>query len=107
LRDRPLPEKGVAMSAYLVADLTIRNAEGFAAYVKVAGPLIEKFGGRVIARSDAATALEGMPPDHFVVIHFDSIDAAKRFYHSEEYRQPLQRRVGGLATGRVFIVPGA
>jgi uncharacterized protein (DUF1330 family) len=95
------------MSAYLVADLTIRNAAGFAAYVKVAGPLIEKFGGRVIARSDAATALEGAPPDHFVIIQFASMDAAKRFYHSEEYREPLQRRLGGIATGRVFLVEGA
>lgn len=95
------------MAAYLIADLTIRNAEGFAAYVKVAGPLIEKFGGRVIARSDAVVALEGTPPDHFVVIQFESMDAAKRFYHSDEYREPLQQRLGGLATGRVFLVAGA
>jgi uncharacterized protein (DUF1330 family) len=95
------------MSAYLIADLTIENAEGFAAYVKVAGPLIEKFGGRVIARSEAAVALEGVPPNHFVVIHFDSMEAAKRFYDSDEYRTPLRQRLGGLATGRVFLVAGA
>jgi uncharacterized protein (DUF1330 family) len=35
------------------------------------------------------------------------MDAAKRFYHSEEYREPLQRRLGGIATGRVFLVAGA
>jgi uncharacterized protein (DUF1330 family) len=95
------------MSAYLVADLAIADREAFGAYVKVAGPLIEKFGGRVIARSDAATALEGVPPSHFVIIQFDSTDAAKRFYHSEEYRTPLQQRLGGIATGRVFLVEGA
>jgi uncharacterized protein (DUF1330 family) len=95
------------MSAYLVADLTIQNAEAFAAYVNVAGPLIGKFGGRVVARSDAATALEGVPPNHFVIVQFDSIDAAKRFYHSDEYRAPLQRRLDGIATGRVFLVDGA
>jgi uncharacterized protein (DUF1330 family) len=94
------------MSAYMVADLTVQNAEGFAAYVKVAGPLIEKFGGRVVARSDAAEALEGVPPNHFVVIQFDSIDAAKRFYRSDDYRTPLQQRLAGLATGRVFLVAG-
>jgi uncharacterized protein (DUF1330 family) len=95
------------MPAYLIADLAIRNAEMFAAYVKVAGPLIGKFGGKVIARSDAAVALEGVPPNHFVIVQFDSMDAAKRFYHSEEYREPLQRRLGGIATGRVFLVAGA
>ena len=94
------------MSAYLIADLTIQNANSFAAYVKVAGPLIDKFGGRVIARSDAAVALEGVPPDHFVIVQFDSMDAAKRFYHSAEYRAPLQQRLGGIATGRVFLVAG-
>lgn len=95
------------MSAYLVADLTIQNVEAFAAYVKVAGPLIEKFGGRVIARSDAAAALEGVPPGHFVIVQFASMDAAKRFYHSDEYREPLRQRLSGVATGRVFLVDGA
>ena len=94
------------MSAYLVADLTIEDREAFAAYVKVVGPLIEKFGGRVIARTEAATALEGVPPKHFVVIQFGSMDAAKRFYHSEEYREPLQRRLAGMARGRVFLAEG-
>lgn len=95
------------MSAYLVADLTIHDRQAFSAYVKVAGPLIEKFGGRVIARSDAATALEGVPPDHFVVIHFNSMEAAKRFYDSDEYREPLRQRLSGIATGRVFLIAGA
>jgi uncharacterized protein (DUF1330 family) len=95
------------MSVYMVADLTIQNAAGFGAYVKAAGPLIETFGGRVIARSDAATALEGAPPNHFVIIRFESMDAAMRFYQSEEYRGPLQQRLAGLATGRVFLVAGA
>ena len=94
------------MSAYLVADLNIQDRQAFAAYVKVVGPLIEKFGGRVIARTEAATALEGVPPNHFVVIQFESMDAAKRFYHSDEYREPLARRLGGVATGRVFLVDG-
>lgn len=95
------------MSAYLVADLTIENAAGFAAYVKVVGPLIGKFGGKVIARSDTATALEGLPPNHFVIIQFDSMEAAKRFYDSDDYREPLRQRLGGIATGRVFLVAGA
>ena len=95
------------MFAYLVADLTIQDKEAFAAYVKVVGPLIGRFGGRVIARSDAAAALEGIPPNHFVIIQFDSAEAAKRFYSSEEYREPLQQRLGGVATGRVFLVDGA
>jgi uncharacterized protein (DUF1330 family) len=95
------------MPAYLVADLTIENAAGFAAYVKVVGPLIEKFGGKVIARSDAATTLEGLPPNHFVIIQFGSMEAAKRFYDSDEYREPLRQRLGGIATGRVFLVAGA
>ena len=85
----------------------IEDAVGFADYVRAAAALIEKFGGRVIARSEAATALEGAPPQHFVIVQFDLMAAAKRFYQSEEYRAPLQRRLGGLATGRVFIVDGA
>jgi len=94
------------MAVYLVADLTIKDAAAFAAYVKAAGPLIEKYGGRVIARSDAATALEGEAPQHFVIVRFDTADAAQRFYDSEEYREPRERRLGGIATGRVFLVEG-
>ena len=95
------------MPVYLIADLTIHDAAGFAAYVKAAGPLIQKYGGRVIARSDAATALEGLAPQHFVVIQFDSMAAAKRFYDSEDYRELRERRLGGIASGRVFLVEGA
>jgi len=95
------------MAAYLVADLTIKDAAAFDTYVKSAGPLIEKYGGRVVARSDAATALEGEAPQHFVIVRFDTMEAAKRFYDSEDYREPRERRLGGIATGRVFIVAGA
>lgn len=95
------------MPAYLIAELTIKDAAAFTAYVKVAAPLIEKYGGRVIARSDAATALEGRAPRHVVIVEFSSIDAAKRFYESEEYREPRERRLGGIATGQVFLVQGA
>ena len=91
------------MAAYMIAELTIHDATAFAEYAKAVRPLIERYGGRVVVRSDAATSLEGDVPNHFVLIRFNSMDDAKRFYESDEYRRPRQSRLGGIATGRVFL----
>jgi uncharacterized protein (DUF1330 family) len=95
------------MTAYMIAELSIKDTAAFAEYAKAVRPIIEKYGGRVIVRSDAAMPLEGEAPRHFVLIQFNSMDDAKRFYGSEEYRAPLQKRLSGIATGRVFLADGA
>ena len=95
------------MPAYLIADIEITNPEGYAAYRPLAAASVTKHGGRFIARGGAIDALEGgWTPSRIVIIEFPSMDAAQKFYHSDDYQAALKVRLGN-STGRVVIVDGA
>jgi uncharacterized protein (DUF1330 family) len=52
----------------------------------MAGPAIQKFGGKVLARGAVADRLEGDVDGIVMMIEFESKDAATTFYHIEEYQ---------------------
>ena len=95
------------MPAYLIADIEITNPEGYAAYRPLAAASVTKHGGRFIARGGAIDALEGgWTPSRVVIIEFPSMDAARNFYHSDDYQAALKVRLAN-SKGRVVIVDGA
>ena len=95
------------MPAYLIADIEITNPEGYAAYRPLAAASVTKHGGRFIARGGAIDALEGgWTPSRVVIIEFPSMDAAQKFYHSDDYQAALKVRLAN-SKGRVVIVDGA
>lgn len=93
------------MSAYMVVELEVTDAEAYAAYSRLAVPMIQRFGGQVLAASDAVTALEGEPARRLIIIAFESDAQARTFYESPEYQtqQPLRVRA---ARSRLLLVPG-
>ena len=52
----------------------------------MAGPAIEKYGGRVLARGPGADRLEGDVSGIVMMIEFESKESANKFYYSEEYQ---------------------
>ena len=50
------------MSAYVISEVDVRDAAGFAAYRTIAAKSIAHYGGRYLVRGGAATAAEGGPP---------------------------------------------
>lgn len=95
------------MPAYLIADIEITNPEGYAAYRPLAAANVTKHGGRFIVRGGAIDALEGgWTPSRIVIIEFPSMDAAQKFYHSDDYQAALKVRLEN-SSGRVVIVDGA
>ena len=95
------------MPAYLIADIEITNPEGYAAYRPLAAASVTKHGGRFIVRGGAIDALEGgWTPSRIVIIEFPSMDAAQKFYHSDDYQAALKVRLEN-SSGRVVIVDGA
>src|SRR5262249_29106846 len=91
--------------AYVVADVTIHDADAFARdYApKVAGT-VQSYGGRFLT-SGKVTALEGNAPQRFVIIAFDSREKAQAWYGSREY-QPLLAIRKRTATTTLFIAEG-
>ena len=92
--------------AYLVVQADVTNAEQYAAYAKLTPAIIEKFGGKFLARGGRNTTLEGAKaPARVVVIEFPNFEAATGFYNSPEYVAARKVR-SGAATMQMVAVEG-
>jgi uncharacterized protein (DUF1330 family) len=94
------------MTAYVIARVDIRDREQYSRYLAAAPRVIEQYGGRVIARSEAPVTLEG--PDEarrIVILEFPTVARAREFYQSPEYREVRKLREGAAA-GELCVVEG-
>lgn len=71
---------------YLVANIGVQDQERFQSFSGMAGPIIKKYGGTVLARGPMAERLEGRVTGIVMMIEFDSKEAANSFYFSNEYQ---------------------
>lgn len=75
------------MAAYFIVDIEIRDPAGFEEYRQRVPATIERYGGRYVVRGGAHEVLEGeWKPRRLVMLEFPSAEQARRWYHSEEYR---------------------
>ena len=94
------------MAAYVIADITVTNPEGYAPYRPLAAASIAQHGGKFIARGGAIETLEGdWPAQRVVIIEFPSMAAARAWYASPEYQAALKIRLTH-STGRVILTEG-
>ena len=94
------------MSAYVVAEIEVDNPEGYEEYKKLAPPPIAAFGGKYIARGGRAENLEGdWKPTRIVILEFESVDKAKNWLDSEEYREAKALR-HEHAKSKMIVVEG-
>jgi uncharacterized protein (DUF1330 family) len=92
--------------AYLLVQVNVTNPQQYGEYAKLSPGIIEKFGGRFLARGGRSTTLEGSPaPNRVVVIEFPSFDRAQAFYRSPEYTAARHVREGA-ATAQFVLVEG-
>lgn len=94
------------MTAYVIAQFTVTNAEGFEAYRRAAPPIVEAFGGRVLVHGGTIASIEGeIDRQRMFVLEFPDKNAAERFYNSPEYQEVLPLRRNNTV-GTVSIVEG-
>jgi len=94
------------MSAYIVVQVDIKDPEGFARYRDMVPATLEPFGGRFLARGGAIEVLEGdWQPPRFVILEFESVDQAKRWWDSDEYREARDLRQA-TANTKMIVVEG-
>jgi len=74
---------------YWVTLCHVTDSLGYGEYIKLAGPAIEKFGGKFLARGGRHESIEGTSYERIVIIVFKSLDIAKKCYNSEEYKKAL------------------
>ena len=94
------------MPAYVIADLDVTDPAGFEEYRQLVPGTVQKYGGRFLVRGGAVETLEGdWQPKRVVVLEFPSLEQAKRWYNSEEYRDPKALRFKTAKT-RLILVEG-
>ena len=79
----------MAKGYWIAAYRTIRDPEALANYSKVAGPLIQSLGGRILARGNPTKTYEAGVNERFVLIEFDTVEKAIAAYESPEYQATL------------------
>jgi uncharacterized protein (DUF1330 family) len=94
------------MPAYLIAEIDVTDPAGFEEYRQLVPATIQQYGGRFLVRGGAVEALEGdWQPKRVVITEFPSLEQARRWYNSEEYREPKALRFK-TATSKVILVEG-
>ena len=94
------------MSAYMVVEVDVKDPERYADYRTMVPASLEAYGGKFLVRGGAVERLEGdWEPSHFVVIEFDSVEQAKRWWDSDEYRQARDLRQETADT-KMIVVEG-
>jgi len=95
------------MAVYMIFNEQVTDQDRFDEYRQQSGPLISRYGGRFLVRGGNMTPLEGYPGlPRVVIIEFDDMAAARRFYYSDEYR-PLIRLRRSASVGHAVIVEGS
>ena len=77
------------MSVYAVVQVDVRDAEEYGKYAALAGPAVEKYNGRFLARGGDVVVKEGTTRARCVIIEFDDMETAEKFYHGPEYQEAL------------------
>ena len=95
------------MKWYAVAEIDITDPSWVPAYVEKTTELVERHGGRYLARTAKIDKLEGerKAPQIYLIIEWPSKEAAEAFYASDEYRPHLESRRNG-SRGQFFLVAG-
>ena len=70
---------------YLVAHLRVHDKEGMEKFRQMAGPTIAEYRGKVLVREPNPDVREGKISGIALVIEFESIEMARKFYESEKY----------------------
>ena len=94
------------MAAYLIAEVEITDSKAYEEYRKIVPATIAQYGGRYLVRGGAVETKEGgWTPSRVVVLEFDSLDQARKWYHSPEYAPALAIRTRA-GKSKVILVEG-
>ena len=93
------------MRCYAVAEIDVSDPAWVREYVTEVTPMVERHGGRYLARTPRVARLEGEkePAQTFLIIEWPSREAADAFYESDEYRPFRERRRDGARNELVLV----
>jgi uncharacterized protein (DUF1330 family) len=93
------------MAGYVIANVVWKDSESLAVYKRLMPSSVEKYGGRFLVRGGSTEILEGEWSPALVVIEFPTVEKARQWYSSDEYRPALEIRQRS-ADNELLIVEG-
>ncbi|BAU48370.1 hypothetical protein SVA_1816 [Sulfurifustis variabilis] len=92
------------MSALVIVDVRITDAAKFEEYRKRVPATLAPYGGKFLARGGRIERLEGdWDPQRIVVLEFPTLERAKAWWASEEYRLPKRMRAESAETRMIAV----
>ncbi len=95
---------------YIVAEVTVHDAETYDQYVERSGPVLEKYGATLLAHAfpsegELIVKEGGRSFERLVIVQFESLDRVTEFYHSDDYQAVIGLRHDS-ATSHVYHLQG-
>lgn len=92
------------MTAFLISDVSVRDADAFQTYRTRAAASIIQHGGKYLARGGEIELLEGAwGPRTIIIVEFPTIEQARAWYRSAEYASALEVRDKALSRNLILV----
>ena len=92
------------MSVFLIADIKVTDDRWIPDYAANVHEIVSKHGGKYLVRGGSFEILEGdWVPHRLVLLEFPTIEAAKGFYDSEDYRPLRDIRLNATNSNMVMV----
>ena len=95
------------MACFFIIDVYIDKNIGrgsYDDYIEKVRPIVEKYGGEYIARTENVTSLSPLRKlDRVIIIRFPSREKLDACFSSEEYRQIMHERIGSVDARAVIV----
>jgi len=100
------------MTAYVIASYDVVDPEHYKDYPPKVGPLVAKHGGELLVGDFDVKPLEGEKRGVYVVLRFESEEAALNWYNDPAYEPVRKIRLDSTANGNAvlakqFVLPSA
>ena len=92
------------MPAYVIVETDVTDPERYEQYKAASPAAVAAGGGRFLVRGGEIAVLEGdWQPARLVVLEFEDLAAAKRWYESQAYQQARKLREGAAYLRMVAV----
>ena len=92
------------MPAYVIVETDIHDPEQYEQYKAASPGAVAAGGGRFVVRGGETAVLEGdWHPSRLVVLEFEDLEAAKRWYASDVYQEAKKLRDGAARLNMVAV----
>ncbi len=90
---------------YIIAHVSVEDAERYAQYAMRAAQAQALFGARVLVRAGRYEILEGQARSRNVILEFPTYEQARGYFHSPEYQAARQFRIDA-AIADIMVIEG-